>query len=152
MTQLQQIGQEIRQCRLAKNLRMDDVARKANISRVTLYNIEKGNENYSISAILNVLQVLNLYFKLGNLVSNDEKRIRATRQFTLHDKKINRFIVMCVEKYAESIKEPSELVYKEMKEKGIIEYLVTDYEDLHGMSTAFINQLIGGLLEKKIFL
>ena len=56
---------------------------------------------------------------------------------------------MCVEKYAESIKEPSELVFKEMKEKGIIEYLVTDYEDLHGMSTAFINQFIGGLLEEK---
>ena len=146
MTQLQQIGQTIKACRLAKNLRMDDVAREANISRVTLFNIEKGFENYSISAIINVLKVLDLYLELGNVITNNPERERATRLVTAFDKKVNHFVVMCVEQYAESVKQPSEIVYKQMKDAGVISYLIKDYEDLHGMSAPFLNQFIGGLL------
>ena len=148
MTQLQQFGQTIKECRLAKNLRMEDVAREANISRVTLYNIEKGTDNYSISAMMNVLEVLNLYLDLGNVVSKNHERERATRVITKFDKKINHFVVFCVEQYAESVKQPSEIVYKQMKEVGVIEFLIKGYEDLHGMSTPFLNQFIGGLLEE----
>ena len=148
MTELQQIGQTIKECRLAKNLRMDDVAKKANISRVTLYNIEKGLDNYSISAMMSVLKVLDLYLELGNALSTTKKRERATRGITTYDKKINHFVVMCGEQYAACTNKPSELVYKSMKEKGIIEYLINDYEDLHGLSTTFLNQFIGGLLEE----
>lgn len=148
MTQLQQIGQTIKECRLAKNLRMDDVAREANISRVTLSNIEKGLENYSISAIFNVLKVLDLYMEISNINLNCQKRERASRAISILDKKINRFVVMCVEMYAASVKQPSEKVYKEMNEKGVISYLINDYADLHGMSTPFLNQFIGGLLRE----
>ena len=148
MTQLQQIGQTIKECRLAKNLRMEDVAREAKISRVTLYNIEKGTENYSISAMMNVLKVLDLYLDLGNVVSKSRERERATRLITAYDKKINHFVVMCVEQYAASINQPSEIVYKRMMDSGVVSYLINDYEDLHGMSTPFLNQFIGGLLEE----
>ena len=146
MTQLQQIGQTIKECRLARNLRMEDVARDANISRVTLYNIEKGFDNYSISSMLSVLKVLDLYLVIENGDLNLSRRERATRGISIHDKKVNRFVVMCVEMYAASINKPSEVVYKEMNEKGVISYLIKDYEDLHGMSTQFLNQFIGGLL------
>ena len=61
-------------------------------------------------------------------------------------KKVNRFIVMCVEQYAAFFKLPSETVYKNMKEKGAIEELIFDYEDLHGMSTEYLNQYIQSLL------
>ena len=148
MTQLQQIGQTIKDCRLAKNLRMEDVAHEANISRVTLYNIEKGTGNYSISAMMNVLKVLDLYLNLENAISKSDERERATRLVTAYDKKVNHFVVMCIEEYAESINKPSEEVYKEMKKTGVISYLIKDYEDLHGMSTPFLNQFIGGLLEE----
>ena len=148
MTELQEIGQTIKQSRLAMNLRMDDVAREANISRVTLYNIEKGTDNYSISSLMNVLKVLDLYMKLNNGNINSQKRERATRGISIHDKKVNRFVVMCVEMYAASVNQASETVYKEMNEKGVISYLIKDYEDLHGMSTPFLNQFIDGLLEE----
>ena len=148
MTQLQQIGQTIKECRLAKNLRMEDVAREANISRVTLSNIEKGTDNYSISAMVNVLKVLDLYLELGNVIGKNQGRERATRLVTAFDKKVNHFVVFCIEEYAESVHKPSEIVYKEMKNAGIISYLINDYEDLHGMSTPFLNQFISGLLEE----
>ena len=148
MTQLQQIGQTIKACRLAKNLRMEDVARKANISRVTLYNIEKGTDNYSISSMVNVLKVLDLYLELGNAISKNQTRERASRVITALDKKVNHFVVFCVEQYAGFINKPSEVVYKEMNDAGVISYLINDYEDVHGMSTPFLNQFIGGLLEE----
>ena len=129
MTSLQEIGNSIRDCRLAKNLRMDDVARQANISRVTLTNIEKGKGGYSITALLDVLKILDLYMELGNLSSQNDRN-RATRINTKLDKKINHFIVMCVEQYAESVNLPSEEVYKEMNQKGIIEYFRLEYEDI----------------------
>ena len=142
------LGKAIREKRLTLNLRMDDVARQANISRVTLTNIEKGKGGYSITALLDVLKILDLYMELGNLSSQNDRN-RATRINTKLDKKINHFIVMCVEQYAESVNLPSEEVYKEMNQKGIIEYFRLEYEDLHGMSTEFLNQYIGGLLSKK---
>lgn len=145
---MQELGQTIKDARLAKNLRMEDVANMAGISRVTLTNIEKGTGNYSIASLMDVLKLLDLYMKVGGKVSDIKKRDRASRVDITHERKVNRFVVMSVEQYAASVKKDSNIVYKEMKESGVLAELILDYEDLHGMSTEFINQYIGGLLEE----
>ena len=50
---------------------------------------------------------------------------------------------MCVEQYASSVNKPSSVIYKELKAKGIINELKDDYEDMHGMSTLSLNEIIG---------
>ena len=61
---------------------------------------------------------------------------------TILDKKINRFIVMCVEQYASFVNQGSREVYNKLNELGIIDELKDDYEDMHGMSTYSINEYI----------
>ena len=63
------------------------------------------------------------------------------------DKKVNRFIIMCVEQYASSINKDSKTTYFEMSSKGVIEELKEDYEDMHGMSTYSINEYIEARLK-----
>ena len=55
---------------------------------------------------------------------------------------INRFIIMSVEQYAYSVNKNSGSTYATLKNKGIIDELVDDYEDMHGMSTYSINEYI----------
>ena len=54
---------------------------------------------------------------------------------------------MCVEQYAHSMNRSSEEVYKEMSKKSIIKEMTDDYEDLHGMSTEYLNDYIGKMLK-----
>ena len=49
---------------------------------------------------------------------------------------------MCVEQYASSMNKSSRDVYNCLSKKGIIKELIDDYEDMHGMSTYFINEYI----------
>ena len=63
-------------------------------------------------------------------------------KITEKDKIVNRFIVMCIEQYAEYVNQPSSVVYQEMKKEGVINWLRDDYEDMHGMSTLYINDFI----------
>ena len=70
------------------------------------------------------------------------KRNRATRINTLQDKKINGFIIMCVEQYADSVNKSSGDIYRKMLNKGLIEDMMDDYEDLHGMSKEYLNDYI----------
>ena len=65
------------------------------------------------------------------------------------EKEINRFIIMCVEQYASRVNQPSAVIYKKMKDSGVIDELTNDYEDLHGMSFAYLNDYIGALLQDK---
>lgn len=145
MEELRLIGQTIKDKRLSLNLRMDDVADKAGITRATLWSIESGNGNYSIKSLLKVMDILNM--PLNITFSKKPDRDRATRSNSLLDKKINRFVVMCVEQYALAIRENSRDTYSKMKEKGIIDDLVNDYEDLHGMSHIYLNDYIHALME-----
>lgn len=140
-------GTIIKRRRLSLNMRMEDVSKKANITRATLWSIEKGTGNYSFSSLLRVLDILGLSISIEN-VSEKSKRNRASRKNTLEDKKVNRFVVMCIEQYALSKNENSSSVYQKMKHAGIIDELIEDYEDLHGMSTTYINELIDSLLEE----
>ena len=64
------------------------------------------------------------------------------------DKKINRFVIMCVEQYAHSVHKGGTLIYRKMLESGIISELENDYEDLYGMSTQYLNDYIDSLLKK----
>ena len=146
MKELNVLGKLIREKRLSLNLRMEDVAKKAGITRATLWSIEKGNGSFSANSLFKVMNLLGLTINVNEAVF-DNGRDRATRINTLLDKKINRFIVMCVEQYAGSVNESSASVYKKMLKKGVIRDLTDDYEDLHGMSTMYLNDYIKSLLE-----
>ncbi len=148
MEQLKEIGEKIRQKRLSLNMTMDCCAEKAGISRATLWSIERGTSNCSVKALFNLMTTLGLSFSLNDSEC-DTKRIRATRLNSVQSKKINRFLIMCIENYAESVSESSSAVYKKMKDQGIVDILKDEYEDLHGFSLAYINDYISNLSQEK---
>ena len=127
------------------NMTTDVLARKAGVSRQTISFIENGKGNYSIITLLRIIEILDISLKLN---SEDKltNRERATRINTKMSKKINRFIIMCVEQYASFINKQSGYVYKLLSNKGVIDELKEDYEDLHGMSTLYLNNYISGLV------
>lgn len=57
---LLELGENIRLARLRRKLSTEQVAERANMSRTTLYTIEKGMPNVSIGSYFSVLQVLGL--------------------------------------------------------------------------------------------
>ena len=57
---LLELGGNIRLARLRRKLSAEQVAERANMSRTTLYAIEKGMPNVSIGSYFSVLQVLGL--------------------------------------------------------------------------------------------
>ena len=134
------IGIKIKNKRLELNLRMDDLARDVGITRSTLWSIENGSGNYSIDTLLKLLSVLDMSIDIEEQEQGNRKR--ATRTNSVLDKKINRFIVMCVEQYASSVNQGSGFVYNKLNKAGIIDELRDDYEDMHGMSTFSINEYI----------
>ena len=135
-----EIGKKLKNKRLELNLRMDDVAREVGITRSTLWAIENGNGNYTIDTFLRLVSFLNMSIDIGTQTLGTRKR--ATRANSALDKKINRFIVMCVEQYASSVNKSSGTVYNELNKAGVIDELRDDYEDMHGMSTYSINEYI----------
>lgn len=135
-----EIGKKIKNKRLQLNLRMDDVAKEVGITRSTLWAIENGSGNYTIDTLLKLLNLLNLSIEINT--QEYVVRRRATRANSVLDKKINRFIVMCVEQYASSVNQSSGTIYNELNKAGIIDELKDDYEDMHGMSTYSINKYI----------
>ena len=141
------IGEKIKNKRLQLNLRMDDVAKEVGITRSTLSSIENGSGNYTIDALLKLLNFLNMSIDVDT--QEDSFRKRATRINTVLDKKINRFLVMCVEQYASKVNKSSRSIYIVLDNAGIIDELKNDYEDMHGLSTysilEYINKrLLGG--------
>ena len=135
-----EIGKKIKNKRLQLNLRMDDVAKEVGITRSTLWAIENGSGNYTIDTLLKLLNLLNLSIEINT--QEYVVRKRATRTNSVLDKKINRFIVMCVERYASDINQDSGATYDQLNKAGIIDELKDDYEDMHGMSTYSINEYI----------
>ena len=140
-----QIGERIKNKRLQLNLRMDDVAKEVGVTRSTLWSIENGNGNYTIDVLLKVLSFLKMSINID--AQEQGTRRRATRTNSALDKKINRFIIMCVEQYASSINQSSSATYKKLNDAGIIDELKDDYEDMHGMSTYSLNEYISKRLE-----
>ena len=144
------IGKKIKNKRLTLNLRMDDVAKQVGITRSTLWSIENGNGHYTIDTLIKLLSVLNMSLSISLDKQEEKTRIRATRINTLLDKKINRFIIMCVEQYAASVNKSSGITYNKLNEAGIINELEEDYEDMHGMSTYSINEYINKRLDLNV--
>lgn len=65
---LEQMGENLKLARKRRKLTAIRVAERANISRNTLYLLEKGTPSVSIGALFNVLRVLGLhedFLKLG---------------------------------------------------------------------------------------
>ena len=143
-----EIGKKLKNKRLELNLRMDDVAKEVGVTRSTLWAIENGIGNYTIDTLLRLVSFLNMSIGIGTQTQGTRKR--ATRTNSALDKKINRFIVMCVEQYASSVNESSGTVYNELNKAGIIDELKEDYEDVHGMSTYSINEYIGKRLDADV--
>ena len=146
MEKLLFLGNAIKEKRLALNIRMDDLAKKANITRSTLWSIEKGASNCSIGTVFKLMDILGLDFNLVNQENDGKARNRAARINSALDKKINKFIVMCVEQYALAKNKSSRATYKEMIKSGVVKELQNDYEDLHGMSTLYLNDYIESLM------
>lgn len=143
-----EIGQKLKNKRLELNLRMDDVAKEVGVTRSTLWAIENGSGNYTIDALLRLVSFLNMSIDIGTQTQGTRKR--ATRTNSALDKKINRFIVMCVEQYASSVNKSSGTIYNELNKAGVIDELKEDYEDMHGMSTYSINEYIGKRLDADV--
>ena len=146
MEDLIRIGKTIRDKRLELNLRMDDVAKRANTTRATLWVIEKGTANCSVKTLLQVMAVLDLKITLSSSDQSVVLRNRASRINTVLAKKKNRFIVMCIMQYASSNALSNEEVYEKMQRTGLLDEIEDDYEDLHGMSTMYLNDYIGARL------
>ena len=68
---LAQTGENIKLARLRRKLGVEQVAERANISRMTLFYIEKGKEGVSMGAYAHVLFVLGLEKDLLKLAGED---------------------------------------------------------------------------------
>jgi len=69
---LEQLGENIKLARKRRKLTAIQVAERANISRNTLYLLEKGNSSVSIGALFNVLRVFGLQDDFLKLAADDE--------------------------------------------------------------------------------
>lgn len=68
---LDALGENIKLARKRRKLTGVQVAERADISRMTLYEIEKGNARVSLGAYFNVLRVLNLHGDFLQIASDD---------------------------------------------------------------------------------
>ncbi len=147
MENMVSIGKTIKEKRLSQNMRMCDLAKEVGITRSTLSSIENGKGNYSINVLLKLFDALGISFVLKDASLPTTNRERATRLNSINDKKINRFIIMCVEQYASYKQKKSREVYRQMLKEHVIKELKEDYEDLHGMSFEYLNDYFDSLLK-----
>ena len=68
---LETVGENIKLARLRRRLTTEQVSKRANIGRSTLWHVEKGSEHISIGIILQVLSVLGLAQDLKNIAEDD---------------------------------------------------------------------------------
>jgi hypothetical protein len=57
------------------------------------------------------------------------------------------FLSFCIEFYAEHTRTPSPEVYRLFVQTGLLDMLISDYEDLHGMSFEYLMQFFDEYLE-----
>ena len=68
---LETVGENIKLARLRRKLTTEQVSKRANIGRSTLWHVEKGSEHISIGIILQVLSVLGLSQDLKSIAEDD---------------------------------------------------------------------------------
>jgi len=142
MNNLIDLSDTLKKERLSLNLSSGKVASDIGISRATLSSFENGSGKISVDVLLKMISYYGLDLCIKNAVSDKTSRLRATRYASKKDKKINRFIVFCLEQYAEHANIDSASAYKTLKDYGLIQVLKDDYEDLHGMSFTYLNYFI----------
>lgn len=146
MEKLNEIGTFIKQVRLNKNLTMEHVAKETGMSRATLFAIEKGDKNYSVGNLISLINYLGISISLESDICGEISRNRASRMNKKIDKKINRFIIMCIEMYAKYKSKSGKDIYSIFKENGVIKLLEDGYKDLHSMGTEWINNYVDSIL------
>ena len=80
---LEQMGEQIKLARLRRNLSVELVSERANISRATLWSIEKGSHSVAIGYYAAVLHALNDMDKDLLLVAKDDKLGRTIQDLNL---------------------------------------------------------------------
>ena len=80
---LEQMGEQIKLARLRRNLSVELVSSRANISRATLWAIEKGSSSVAIGYYAAVLHALNNMDKDLLLVAKDDKLGRTIQDLNL---------------------------------------------------------------------
>lgn len=83
---LEQMGEQIKLARLRRNISATLVAERANISRSTLWNVEKGNPSVSIGVYAAVLQAINRMDKDFLLIAKDDELGRKLQDLKLINK------------------------------------------------------------------
>ena len=68
---MEKVGEQIRMARLRRKLPVEMVAERADISRATLWKIEKGDPSVAIGSYLKVLNALGLQKDMENLAADD---------------------------------------------------------------------------------
>ena len=84
---LETMGMQIKLARLRRNLPASLIAERANISRQTLVEIEKGNPSVSIGYYVNVLHALNNMDVDFLLIAKDDKTGRMIQDLNLKVRK-----------------------------------------------------------------
>lgn len=92
---LRKLGQDIRDARLRRRIPTEILAERASISRMTLYNVEQGEEGVSMGTYATILFSLGMIERISNLADAGEdilgrqleeerlpKRIRLPRKKT----------------------------------------------------------------------
>lgn len=144
-----ELGKIIRKKRLSLNFTMDYVSYNLGISRITLSSIEKGTSNCGIETLFKLLSFLNLNLSIDTSSILTPRRKRAKKINSILNKKINRFSILLIEQYASYSGLSGKKVYAQLSKKGILEEIERDYEDLHGMSTAYLNDYLDKMLGRK---
>ena len=80
---LEQMGEQIKLARLRRNLSFELVSERANISRATLWSIEKGSPSVAIGYYAAILHALNDMDKDLLLVAKDDKLGRTIQDLNL---------------------------------------------------------------------
>ena len=68
---VEKVGEQIRMARLRRKLPVEMVAERADISRATLWKIEKGDPSVAIGSYLKVLNALGLQKDMEKLAADD---------------------------------------------------------------------------------
>lgn len=69
---VRKLGQDIRDARLRRRIPTEILAERASISRMTLYNVEKGDTNVSMGTYATIMFVLGMIDRIGNLADAGE--------------------------------------------------------------------------------
>lgn len=69
---MRKLGQDIRDARLRRRISTEIMAERASISRMTLYNAEKGDANVSMGTYVTILFVLGMIDRVSNLADAGE--------------------------------------------------------------------------------